>query len=457
MIPSSPGIRRKLHGGFVKLKITPLVGVILINCLFLDCGQKKEQVEGKTTITFWHSFVSSTVPALNELLKKFEQEHPTITIKAQYVPTGDALIQKLITSIQSQTAPDVSWIHADYLQHLVQAHAIYRMEDFIRGPNGLSEEDLRDFFPALLQAASWRDTLYSIPMEATNLGLLYNRALFRNAGLDPDRPPQNWDELREYARKLTFDKNGDGKLDQVGLGIPVFPASGPLGNWMVWQWLPFLWQAGGYNINHEQTEMIFNSEAGVQALTLWKDIYQELNLISFTPDFDAAFPSQQLAMMLDGPWNLPRYQQFQQLDWAIAPLPAGPAKRATIVGGEYLAIFKQSEHPQEAWTFVKWILKPETQALWSMRSGYLPVRHAVTKIKAYQDFLQAHPGLRVYVEQLDYAQSPRPVDYHGLEITRYMAEAIEKATKGKIDAKTALDEAAAKSNQLLQQATRSNE
>ncbi|MCG3158091.1 MAG: sn-glycerol-3-phosphate-binding periplasmic protein UgpB [bacterium] len=432
--------------------ITPLVGLVLACSLMFGCGQKKDRAAAKVTITFWHSFVSSTVPALNELLKKFEQEHPNLAVKAQYIPSGDALIQKLITAIQSQTAPDVSWIHADYLQNLVQANAIYQMDEFLHGPNGLAAEELNDFYPALLEAASWRGTLYSMPMEATNLGLLYNRGLFRNAGLDPDRPPQNWQELREYARKLTFDKNGDGKLDQVGFGIPIFPASGPLGNWMAWQWLPFLWQAGGYNINLEQTEVLFNSAAGVQALTLWKEIYHELNLISFTPDYDAAFPGQQLAMMLDGPWNLPRYRGFRHIDWAIAPLPAGPAKRATIVGGEYLAIFKQSQHPQEAWTFVKWILKPETQAEWSMKSGYLPVRHAATKIKAYQDFLQANPGLKVYVDQLDFGQSPRPVDFHGLEITRLMAEAIEKATLGKQDPKTVLDEAAAKANQLLQQA-----
>src|SRR5512140_1328565 len=80
------------------------------------CGRKEQSSSGKVTITFWHSCVSSTVPALNELIAKFEQEHPTIEIKAQYIPTGDALIQKLITSVQSRTAPDISWIHANFLQ-----------------------------------------------------------------------------------------------------------------------------------------------------------------------------------------------------------------------------------------------------------------------------------------------------------------------------------------------------
>lgn len=442
------------EGDPVKPAIVRNFGVPLVAVMFIACGQNKEEAAGEVTLTFWHSFVSSTVPALNELTRKFEQEHHGIAIKAQYIPTGDALIQKLIAAIQSKTAPDISWIHSDYLQNLVEAGAIHRMQEFIEAPDGLSKAEIADIFPALLQAASWRDTLYSMPMEATNLGLLYNKKLFREAGLDPDRPPQNWHELRAYAKTLTIDKNKDGKFDQVGFFVPVFPASGPLGNWMVWQWMPFLWQAGGVQINLEQTEVLFNSEAGVKALTLWKNIYDELNLNAFTVDYDAAFASQQLAMALDGPWNLPRLREFKNLEWAIAPLPAGPTKQATIVGGEYLAIFKQSKHPQEAWRFIKWILRPDVQAMWSMKSGYLPVRHSVMRIQEYRDFLQTNPGLKAYVEQMEFGESPRPIDYHGLEITRILAEAIEKATLGKMNPIILLDEAAAKSDKLLQSVVR---
>ncbi|NUM78508.1 extracellular solute-binding protein, partial [candidate division KSB1 bacterium] len=78
----------------------------------MSCSKRNDQIDNKITITFWHSFVASTIPSLEELIKRFEVEHPEITIKAQYVPTGDALVQKLITAIQSQTAPDISWIHA---------------------------------------------------------------------------------------------------------------------------------------------------------------------------------------------------------------------------------------------------------------------------------------------------------------------------------------------------------
>jgi multiple sugar transport system substrate-binding protein len=437
------------------VKNFPPVVIVSAALLFaIGCRGKTEQASNVVTLTFWHSTVSSTVPALNELAAKFHEEFPGIEVKPQYVPTGDALIQKLITSVQSHTAPDISWIHANFLQDIIEADAIYRIDEFQSGPDSLPQKDLNDIYPALLQEAKWRGTMYSLPMEATGIALLCNRELFKAAGLDPARPPQTWDELREYARKMTVDKNGDGKNDQVGFFVPIFPASGPLGDWMVWQFYPFLFEAGGDVINKEQTHVLYNSEAGVKALTLWKDIYADLNLGSFTIDYEVAFASKTLAMTLDGPWNLPRWRQIKGLDWEIAPLPVGPAKRATIVGGEYLAIFKQSQHPKEAWKFVKWMTRPDIQAFWSMKSGYLPIRNSVKDVKEYREFLDQNPNLKAFVDQLSVSQAPSPVDFFGLRISRHLAEAIEKATLGKADPKTVLDEAAAKSDELLQSAVR---
>ncbi|HEX9739752.1 MAG TPA: extracellular solute-binding protein, partial [Ignavibacteriaceae bacterium] len=243
------------------MKIYNSIKIIFLLSAFLSIslscgGDNKQTNNGDIEIVFWHSFISSTVPALNELIEKFEKENPGIRINSQYIPSGDALIHKLITSIQSKTAPDISWLHSDYIEDLVEADAIYKMEDFINGENGISEEDLNDIYPALIQYSSWKGTLYSLPMEATNLALLYNKDLFRKAGLDPNHPPRNWQELKDYAQKLTIDKNKDGKFEQVGFFVPVFPAAGPLGSWMVWQFTPFLWQAGGNLINPEQTKVL---------------------------------------------------------------------------------------------------------------------------------------------------------------------------------------------------------
>ncbi|MCF7808292.1 MAG: ABC transporter substrate-binding protein [Candidatus Marinimicrobia bacterium] len=439
------------------MKISRWVTLLSMSILIMvgSCGNSENEAPQSdvVTITFWHSFVSSTVPALEKLIDRFHAEHPGIRIKAQYIPTGDALIQKLITSVQSNTAPDISWVHADYLGDLVEAKAIYKMDRFIQGPQGLSEEELRDIYPALLTYASWQDTLYSMPMEATNMALLYNKQLFREAGLDPEQPPKTWEEMYDYAKKLSTDLDGDGRFDRVGMFIPIFAAAGPMSGWMTWQWLPYLWQAGGYLVEKDQSKVLFNSDAGVAALTLWKKIFEELNLSTFTTDYDIAFSSGFVGMSMDGPWALPRFNKiFSHLDWAFAPLPAGPEKQATVAGGEYLTVFKQSAHPDEAWTFIKWIIQPQIQAFWAMESGYLPMRKSAQDYPEFKQYLEENRNFKIFVESMDHAQAQRKIDFYPLQINQYLAEAIEAATLGEQDPRTILDKAAEKSNKLLAKA-----
>jgi multiple sugar transport system substrate-binding protein len=327
------------------------------------------------------------------------------------------------------------------------------MDHFIGRKNGISKEELNDIYPALLKFSSWKGTLYSLPMEATNLALLYNKDMFKKAGLDPNHPPKNWDELKEFSKKLTIDKNKDGNFEQVGFFVPVFPAAGPLGSWMVWQFMPFLWQAGGDYVNDEQTNVLYSSDAGVRALKLWQQLYKEQNLKTFTNLFENAFVSENLAMAMDGPWNLPRYNDLlKHLNWGFAPLPAGPNSSATVVGGEYLAIFKQSKNPDAAWKFLKWMIRPEVQAFWSMKSGYLPIRHAVSNVPEFKKYLDEHKNFKVFVDQMEVGRVQKSIDYGGLEVSRNLAEAIERVTVGNMDVKKALDESAEKSNRLLKEA-----
>lgn len=417
---------------------------------FAQCSSEKKDSHGKIEITFWHGMMATSVPALTQLINEFEKSHPNIKINAQTIPNGDAGIQKLMTALHSKTTPDVSWIYADYMEDLVKSDAIYPMQHFIEGKNGMTKEDLADIYPSLLIYASWKGTLYSMPMEATNLALIYNKDMFKAAGLDPEKPPQTWEELYSYSKKLTLDKNNDGKFEQVGFFVPVFPSSGSRNGWMVWQYRPFIWQAGGEIIEADQSKVLFDNEAGVKALTLWQKLFKEQKLSSFTSDYDMAFVSKQLAMAMDGPWSLPRYKELMKnLNWSFAPLPAGPSQKATIVGGEYLAIFKESKHPDEAWEFVKWITSPETQAKWSMTSGYLPIRRSVSKLPEFQKYLSENPNFKVFVDQMEYGKAERSIDNGGMQITRYIGEAIEGVTIGSKDPRTILKESADKSNKLL--------
>jgi ABC-type glycerol-3-phosphate transport system substrate-binding protein len=425
-----------------------LVNILIIILLLISgCSDRKK--DERVVVTFWHSFVSTTIPSLEELINRFEKEHPDIRINAQYVPTGDALIQKLVTAIQSQTAPDISWLHADFLDKLVEADAIYDMRTFIDGEDGLSQEEMDDIFDQLLQTFTHKGILYALPMEATTLALVYNKDHFRAAGLDPEKPPETWQQLREYANILTKDKNGDGIRDQYGFYIPAYPASGPLSVWVVLQWSPYIWQAGGDIIHPEGNRVLFNSDAGVAALTLWRDIYRDLNFSNYSFTHDMGFASGSLSMIMDGPWDLPTFRKMKNVDWGIASLPAGPKQKATYMAGEGLAVFKQSKNPDAAWTFIKWVAQPEIQAMFSMSSGYLPIRKSVLERDDYKEFLEKDHAMKGFVEQIPIARKRPTIEKYYIDINQNIADAIEKTIIGSKDPKAALDDAAAKSNKLL--------
>jgi multiple sugar transport system substrate-binding protein len=429
-------------------------GALLVLCGLLlaggmSCSRKPEEAPGKVTIVFWHSFVSSTIPSLEDLIAEFERTHPAIHVRAQYIPTGDGLIQKLVSAVQSKTTPDVSWIHADFLDKLVEAGAILPMIPFIEGPDSLPAADLLDIYPSLIDAGMYHDTLYSLPMEATSLALFYNRGMFAEAGLDPDHPPETWQELKEYALRLTPPLDSQGRRDRYGFYVPVFPASGELNIWMNLQWTPFLWQAGGDEFSPDKRDVRFNGEPGVKALTLWKEIYRAEGFDRFGITHDLGFASGKLAMAMDGPWDLPRFRAMKGIDWRVAPLPAGPAGKATYIAGEQLAIFRESRHPAETWTFVKWILGREAQARFSMKSGYLPVRKSVLEMEPYKEFLESDPAMKSFVLQLRDSRGRQRLDRHRVELNRYLAEAIERALVGNEDPRLCLDEAASRCRLLL--------
>ncbi len=125
---------------------------------FVSCSTKDDSTNGKAEIVS-AQFVASTIPALNDLIAEFEKTHPGITIKATYVRTGDGLNQKLMTAIQSRTAPDISWLHSDFIEDLVEADAIHKTDDFINSWMEFQREIQTIFIPHYCNSRPGRNTL----------------------------------------------------------------------------------------------------------------------------------------------------------------------------------------------------------------------------------------------------------------------------------------------------------
>jgi len=409
-------------------KMHPAILIMIVLMLICGCARGKKGKSQLTTLTFWHSFTASTLPILEQMIGDFEVGHPDIHINAQYVPTGDALAQKLITAIQSNTTPDIAWVHADFLDKLVNARAIYALDELAGNDTLFQNQYLPDIFPQLLQTVTIRDTLYALPMEATTLALLYNRDLFQDVGLNPDHPPATWVELDSFTLRLCRDLNRDDIIDRFGFYVPVFPASGPLNIWMIMQWAPFVWQAGGEIFDRDKP--MFNTAAGTAALSLWRKLYQQQQFERFSMAHDMGFMSQTVAMIMDGPWNLPRYREQIKFDWGVAPLPGGHVGRATYLAGEYLVVFRKCANPSVAWQFLCWFIMPEVQRDFAEKSGYLPVCRSVLNDPDYIEFLKHYPQQQSFNEQLQYARGRTLPDKYRVEVNQCLAKAIESTVRG---------------------------
>ncbi|MGE5529976.1 MAG: ABC transporter substrate-binding protein [Patescibacteria group bacterium] len=423
------------------LPIAAFVAAVLLIGLCLPVP-----AEDRVTIRFMHSLVNATTPALNKMLKDFEAENPGIHVVPEFV--GDALKEKLMTTVAAGEPPDVAWVHADYISELAKNDVIYPLDTFIKGKDGLTDADLKDIPPGLIQMASDMDkktkkyVLYSMPLETTTLCIIYNKDLFKAAGMNPEKPPiDTWDQFGKAAKKLT-----DPAKKQWGFFIPCW-GSGSLSGWFDWQFRPFIWAAGGKLINDEGTKFLFNSPEGLKAFQFWYDLKYKYKGGTETPG-DAGFNGGKVAMQIEGPWSIPVFQKLP-FKWGAALLPKGPKYRRAPLGGEYLVIFKKSAHPEAAWKLIKFWTSTKRQAQWAIDSGYLPMRTSVMKDPAYVEYCKKVPGLLTFVEELKYAYPSEGIPVNWSKCVDEIAETMDRILKQKGVLKDLVDAAAAKCNQYL--------
>lgn len=420
--------------------------LLLVLCLTLSFSVAvSAQVK---TITMYHAFTSNTLMALRTLIADFQKEHPNIRVKAEYV--GDALQQKLDAAITAGNPPDISWLHSGEHEQFVRANAIYNMQDFIDGPNGLSQEEMDDFFPIMKTYMEYNfdGQWWALPVNATSMVLIYNADLVREAGLDPDNlNVRTWDDFGNFTAKLTDAKNG-----VFGFHVPVF--TGGMADYFDWFFRPFIWNAGGKYITADLQQAAFDSPEAKEAVQFFYDLIYKYKGGTISPA-NQAFAMGKVAVTLDGPWAIPEFNNLR-FDWGAMLYPEGPAGETYHPSaGEPVVIFKGAKHPDEAWEFLKFWIRPDNMAKWAITSGYLPTRQSVLDDPEYRKVVEETPGLEIFVEALNYGAQAEPTPDYNKIVDEY-ASAVELILNQKADLDSAIDEAAVKVNRIIEEYWKEN-
>ncbi len=393
------------------------------------CGPA-ERDAAPVRLTLWHAYGGALGEQFETLVDEFNRTHPDILVQPSYGGDLWTMRDKLFTAIAGGAAPDLAQIDQFWSSELAEAGAIARIEEW------LAASDREDVWPLAWETATYAGEVWSMPFSLSNIALYYNRARF-----DSTAPPATWEELAAAAAALTVDADGDGQTDRWGLSFPLRASEG-----VVYYWFAFLWQAGGEIFAGDFSASRFHEPPGVQALAFWQAMV-EAGSIPLAPPAEG-FEKGQIAMTLASTARLSYYVQALGDNLGIAPLPAGPAGRATGVGGANLAVMASCRDKPAAWTFIAWMTSSEVNLRWSAATGYLPLRRSVVASEAYQQYLLSEPRARVILDQMSVARA-RPNIPAYAAASREIGLAIEEALFTGADPAAALAAAAERVDQIL--------
>lgn len=391
-------------------------------CLgLIGCQPNSSATDGVIHLTLWQGVnPPPNREVLQKLVDQFNQSHPTIQVESLYVGQGDQQLPKILAAVVGNAAPDMLWFGPMLTGQLVELNAIRPLEDWLATIPERSQLE-----PSLRSSMELEGHLWSVPFGTNNVGIFYRPSLFQAAGIK--KLPATWEEFRQVARQLTRDTNGDGKIDQHGLVLPLGK-----GEWTVFTWLPFLWAGGGDLTQGESKAVQLVNPGAIAALQFWQDLLRDGSAILSGPERGYeldGFLTGKVAMQLSGPWTLGQLQATG-VDFGVLPIPA-QAQRATVTGGENLFLFKTSpEREKAAEVFAQYVISEPFQTQWAIGTGYLPVNLKSRSSPAYQQFQASQPAVKVFLDQAQYGRS-RPIFPGYSRISDSLGRAIEAALLGR--------------------------
>jgi sn-glycerol 3-phosphate transport system substrate-binding protein len=378
----------------------------ILSLVLAACGgggepSGKEAPSGPVNITFWHSETASANDNLVKLVERFNASQNEVKVEIAYQGNDMEMALKLIASMPSGNVPTIAYQSEPYTQSMIDSGEITPIQEYI----DRDKYDLSDFAPAAIAYFTVDDTLYAMPGGLAVPLMYYNKIPFREAGLDPEQPPKDLDEVRAASEKLV-QRDSAGNITRYGFALDIHP----------WFLELTLAGAGELYVNNDNgragfaTEVAFDNDAGRELFQWWHDMVDDGLALNVGWD-----PTGANALLAVGALNAVMVRStsaalrtvmdvlekgVEGVDLGVAPVPGIPGKVPEGSPGVYSRSFWiMSARPQKerdaAWTFIKWLMEPEQQAEWFAGSGYLPVRNSAYDLPAAKDIMARYPEFQM--------------------------------------------------------------
>ena len=361
---------------------------------------------GQTVLEYWSPWSGIWQEMQEQIVAEFNAAHPGIEVRYVYVP-ADAYIQRMILA---PTPPDVMAVWGFRALELAPQGVLMPLDAWM-------ERDLNtdEFYPAALRQFRWNGKTWAAAYGAAGNALIYNMQLFDEAGIG--QPPATFDDVKDVARKITR-VEADGTVRRMGY-LPLHAMWGGV--------LNFSYLFGGTYYDEETQSLTINHPNNLSAITWLEEFIGELGGQSVVDGFYAAHTGQQpfltgsLGMQLSHSWFMSEiYKLAPDLQYGVsdAPLFPGPGPdRGPLLGSDSLVIPSRAPHPEEAWTFLRWMMT-EGQRRWAEIQGI----HSTWILGAPQWETPVPPGaFDVYTRAAGMARPVPPIPVADYLMTRLNA------------------------------------
>jgi sn-glycerol 3-phosphate transport system substrate-binding protein len=373
----------------------------------------------------------------------FEKENPGIKLKPIYSGSYQESIAKALTAVKSGEPPVMSILLSTDMFTLIDEDAIVPFDELIK--TDADRAWLKSFYPAFMENSQTGGKTWGIPFQRSTVVLFYNKDLFKEAGLDPNKPPATWDEMRQDAQKLTK-RDASGNVTQWGVQIP---SSG----FPYWLFQGLAIENGVNLMNQAGTQVYYDKPPVIEALQYWVDLVNKYKVhppgIVEWGTTPKDFFERKVAMMWTTTGNLTNVKNNAKFDFGVAMLPAHK-QRGSPTGGGNFYIFKKSTPAQReaAFKFIKWVTTPERAAQWGIDTGYVAVRPDAWKTPVMEKYVAGFPAAAVARDQLPYAKAELST-HDNQRVTKALNDALQAALTGTKKPDAALHDAQREAERIL--------
>jgi sn-glycerol 3-phosphate transport system substrate-binding protein len=368
------------------------------------------QAAGSTKITFWYGLTGFNGGVVQQMVNKFNESQQKYYVEAIQQPNYDDTINKLNTSLAGGSLPNVVQIYDIGTQRMIDTKRIVPVQDFVDKEG--ATDILDDLEPAVRRYYTINGKMYSMPLNSSAPVMYYDKNAFREVGLDPEKPPQTYDEVIEAARKLVK-KDANGNITRSGVDFSLY-------GWILEQELATQGALYAEPENGRGAErankLVFNGEAGQNWLNFLKKLQDEglgrsmgrhsgttagSTLGANFAKGEAAITFESIAVLRNWSSQAEKSGANVEVGVGFLPKPAG-APGGVIIGGASVWITNEgsAEQQQAGWEFVKFMSSPESQAFFASNTGYYPTRKASYDLPEMKEALAKYPQFQVAVDEL---------------------------------------------------------